>query len=91
MRKIIYEEKELINHNSPDDSPSKSPLNFKLPTPKEKFMKMVKSLPEKARTELVYNYWNTPRSLMVCYFEVKMNTKLGDVILKDLGYLEEKK
>ncbi len=27
--KVIFLEKELINHNSPDDSPDKSPIKFK--------------------------------------------------------------
>jgi len=53
---------------------------------RNKFLKMVGELPEKARAGLVYNYANNPMSLNVCYWEVEANTKLGKKVLKELGY-----
>ena len=53
---------------------------------KTKFMKMFNKLPKEARRELVYHYWDNPMSLNVIAIEIKMNTKLGKKILKDLGY-----
>jgi hypothetical protein len=56
---------------------------------KEQFIKMYKSLPDKAKTELVCNYPENPMTLTVCKFEIEYNTELGKKILKDLGYEDE--
>ncbi len=56
---------------------------------KTKFMKMYYKLPEKARRELVFNYATNPMSLNVCSLEIRNNTKLGKVILFELGYKDE--
>ena len=53
---------------------------------KTKFMKMYYKLPEEARRELVYDYPNCPMTLNVVTSEVRNNTKLGEKILKKLGY-----
>ncbi len=53
---------------------------------KTRFIKMYYKLPEKSRRELVYNFTKNPMSLTICYYEIKMNTKLSKKILKDLGY-----
>jgi len=49
-------------------------------------MKMFKSLPKRARTELVFNFAVSPMNLNVCYNEIKHDTKLGKEILYLLGY-----
>ena len=56
---------------------------------KTKFMKMFNKLPNEARKELVYHYWDNPMSLNVVALEIKMNTKLGKEILKKLGYEDD--
>ena len=56
---------------------------------KTKFTKMFNKLPEQARKELVYHYWDNPMSLNVVAIEIKMNTKLGKKILKGLGYQDD--
>lgn len=53
---------------------------------KTKFMKMYYKLPEKARTELVYDFARNPMTLAVCKTEIKHNTTIGKKILEDLGY-----
>ena len=53
---------------------------------KTKFIKIFFELPEKARSNLVYDYANNPMSLNVCMIEIQGNTKLGKKILKDLGF-----
>ena len=47
---------------------------------------MYDKLPKEARSELVYNFAISPMTLNVVWAEVKNNTKLGEKILKDLGY-----
>lgn len=59
--------------------------------PKTRFLKMYYKLPEKARTELVYDFQSHPMSLDVCCLEIRNDTKLGKKILKDLGYEDESK
>ena len=56
---------------------------------KTKFMKMFYKLPPKARLELVYGFTKYPMTLNVCCFEIRADTKIGDKILKDLGYKDE--
>lgn len=56
---------------------------------KTKFKKIFEQLPEEARKGLVYHYWNNPRSLNVCYFEIREDTKLGRQILNDLGFYDD--
>ena len=56
---------------------------------KTKFTKIFKKLPEKAKTELVYNFAVKPYSLNVCMCEIRAGTKLGDKMLKDLGFEDE--
>jgi len=56
---------------------------------KTKFNKFYYKLPEKARGELVYHYWDNPMSLNVCALEVRHDTKLGKKILKDLGFEDD--
>ena len=56
---------------------------------KTKFMKIFEKLPEKARIELVYHYWDKPMSLNVCCMEIKYNTKLGKKVLKGLGFEDD--
>ena len=57
---------------------------------KTKFLKMFYKLPEKARTELVYNFAVHPMTLSVCALEVKYSkSELGKQILKDLGYFDD--
>ena len=56
--------------------------------PKTRFLKMFYKLPEKARVELVYHYYDNPVSLNVCALEIRHDTKIGKKILKDLGYEE---
>ncbi len=54
---------------------------------KTKFMKMFYKLPEQARVDLVHQPYGTkPMTLAVCSFEIRNNTKLGDIILEELGY-----
>jgi len=53
---------------------------------KTKFIKMYYKLPEKARSELVYNFAIKPMSLNVCWLEISQDTKLGQEILEKLGY-----
>jgi len=53
-----------------------------------KFLRMFKKLPEKARTELVYDFTGNPMTLNVVAIEVKNKTKIGDKILADLGFFE---
>jgi len=53
---------------------------------KTKFKKMFYKLPEKARAKLVYNFAVNPMTLNVCWFEIRMDTKLGEKILSELGY-----
>ena len=55
-----------------------------------KFLRMFNELPAEARKELVYNFVFNPMTLNVVAMEVKMNTKLGKEILKELGYKDEK-
>ena len=55
---------------------------------KTKFLKMYSKLPEKATTELVYNFAINPMSLSVCWGEIINDTKLGQQILDDLGYYD---
>lgn len=55
-------------------------------TAKIEFMKMYHKMPGKARRELVYDFATNPMSLNVCYLEIRNNTKLGKVILNELGY-----
>ena len=58
---------------------------------KTKFLKMFYKLPEKARTELVYNFAVHPMTLSVCALEVRnnRNKNLGKEILEDLGYVDD--
>lgn len=56
---------------------------------KTKFVKMFYKLPKKARQELVYDFTCHPMTLDVCYFEIKNNTKLGEEVLKELGYTDD--
>ena len=64
-------------------------LNYLRMKAKTKFEKMYDELPERARTELVYNFAVKPMTLQVCSTEISMNTKLGDKILKDLGFEDD--
>ena len=66
-----------------------SHLNKRKLTSKQKFMKMYNQIPKQARIELVYDFTSHPMTLSVCYFEIKNNTKLGDRILKRLGYEDD--
>ena len=55
-----------------------------------KFLKMFNKLPEKARRELVYMYYNVnPMTLNIVALEIKEETKLGAQILKRLGYEDD--
>ena len=57
--------------------------------PKTKFIKIFNKLPDNAKQELIYHdkdNWNNPRSLAVCFNEIRNDTKLGKKILKDLGF-----
>jgi len=54
--------------------------------PKTKFLKMFYKLPEKARTEVVYDFAGFPMTLSVLALEIRNNTRLGDRILERLGY-----
>jgi len=54
-----------------------------------KFKKMFYKLPKRARTELVVNFAVNPMTLDVCWLEVRMDTKLGRKILKELGYEDD--
>lgn len=56
---------------------------------KTKFKKMFYKLPEKARSELVYDFTRRPMSLSVCWLEIMHDTKLGKSILDDLGYKDD--
>ena len=56
---------------------------------KTRFMKMFNSLPEKARRELIYDYPNNPMTLSVVAVEIQNDTRLGKVILKDLGFKDD--
>lgn len=57
---------------------------------KTKFLKMFYKLPDKAKKELVYQYWSTtPMSMNVCALEVRMNTDLGKKILYELGFEDD--
>lgn len=67
---------------------------------KTKFLKMFYKLPEKARTELVYDaYGNKPMTLNIITLEVRGRTKsgngeatnLGKEILRRLGYEDDKR
>jgi hypothetical protein len=53
---------------------------------KTKFLKMYYKLPEQARTELVYDFVDHPMTLNVIAIEIRNKTKLGDKILKRLGF-----
>ena len=57
---------------------------------KTKFKKMYYKLPEKARTELVYNFAVNPMALRICWIEISDDTKLGKEILKRLGFEDDK-
>ena len=51
---------------------------------------MFKKMPEKARIELVYKYYdNEPYSLNVCALEIKNDTDMGKDMLMDLGYEDD--
>jgi len=56
---------------------------------KTKFLKMYYKLPEKARTELVYDFTKDPMTLNVVAMEVRLDTKIGKKALKDLGYEDD--
>lgn len=60
---------------------------------KTRFMKMFNKLPEKARTELVYRYWEKhegrPYSLNIVALEVRNNTELGKKIIQELGFEDD--
>ena len=56
---------------------------------KIKFRKMFENMPDKAKKELVYRYYNNPLSLSVVALEIKMNTEIGKEILKDLEYEDD--
>ena len=57
-------------------------------TLKQRFMQMFNELPKQARRELIFDaYGNNPMTLIICYIEIKCNTKLGKRILKRLGYV----
>ena len=56
---------------------------------KTKFLKMYYKLPRPARRELVYNFATDPMTLTVCWAEIFDNTKVGNKILKDLGYEDD--
>ena len=53
---------------------------------KIEFMEMCHKMPGKARGALVFNFATNPMSLNVCYLAIRNNTKLGKVILNELGY-----
>lgn len=57
--------------------------------PKTRFMKMYYKLPELARTELHIYHNEKPYSLAIICFEVRANTKLGEIFLKRLGFEEQ--
>ena len=57
---------------------------------KTKFEKMFNNLPNKSKTELVYDFANYPMTLNVCWLEIKNNTELGLKILNDLGFEDDK-
>ncbi len=52
---------------------------------RERLLKLIKQFPEKTRRDLVYEpYGKEPRSLNVVYLEVKMDTKLGRELAKEM-------
>ena len=55
--------------------------------PKTRFLKMYYKLPEKSRYE-IYGFANHPMTLNVMAQEIRNDTKLGNEILKKLGYEE---
>jgi len=55
-----------------------------------KFLRMFDKLPEKARANLIYNFYtNKPYSLNVCAIEIKNKTAISKLILNDLGFMDE--
>ena len=56
---------------------------------KTKFMKMFYKLPQKARTELVFDFTVKPMTLEVIALEVRNDTRLSKIILKRLGYEDD--
>ena len=57
---------------------------------KTKFFKMYNKLPDRAKTELVYDFTINPMTLKVIANEIKYNTNFGKEILKRLGYEDDK-
>lgn len=57
---------------------------------KTKFTKFYYKLPEKAKKGLIYKYWDRPYSVEICMLEIKNNTELGKIILKELGFKDDK-
>lgn len=56
----------------------------------DKFRRMFYSLPEKAKTELVYGFaGHHPMTLRVCNLEIVRGTQLGKRILKEFGYEDD--
>ena len=55
-------------------------------TPKEGFLQWFAECPLKARKELVFDAFGKCYSLNVCAIEVKNNTEVGTMILKNLGF-----
>ena len=53
------------------------------------FLKFYFKLPKIARRELICGYPTNPMSMNVCYIEIYHNTKLGDKILEELGFVDE--
>lgn len=82
-----------LRHNKIQESPLTETDRPKFEYPKIKqenakdnFLKMFNSLPEKARSELVFDFVSHPMTLNVCKLEVENDTKLGRDILERLGY-----
>ena len=56
---------------------------------KTKFLKIFYKLPNKAREELVYRYYDNPMTLNVIALEVRNDTKMSVKILKKLGFEDD--
>jgi hypothetical protein len=56
---------------------------------KKKFKKLFEILPEQAKRELIINAYTKPMSINVCWLEIIHNTKLGNDILKQLGFKDD--
>ena len=56
---------------------------------KTKFFRMYNKLPDRAKTELVYDFSRNPMTLNVISIEIKYNTNFGKEILKRLGYEDD--